>query len=123
MTDDSNLEEMAMALYVYSAQLVKEGKTREQIIKNLMARGVSRQSAETIMTRLNESRNNVTRRSAIPYLGFGLLLTILSALPLFGIIMPQVEGIGTGIAILLMAIGVVIFGRGFLKLIASTRAT
>ena len=123
MTEESNLENMAMALYVYAAQLVKEGKTRQQIIDNLMERGVSRESAETIMTRLNESRNNVTRRSAYYYLGFGIVLIILSLLPLFGIVVQQVDGIGTAIAILLMAIGVVILIRGVLKYIASMQAT
>ncbi|MEO1286489.1 MAG: hypothetical protein AAFV93_01870 [Chloroflexota bacterium] len=123
MTDETNLEQMAMALYVYAAELVKEGKSRQQIIDNLMERGVSRQSAETIMTRLNESRNNVTRRSAIYHLVFGIALIVLSTLPLLGIIVPQADTIGTGLAIIIMAIGVVITGRGTLKWVASLRAT
>lgn len=119
MNDDNNLEKVAMALYVYAAQLVKEGKTKDQIINTLMQRGVSRTSAETIMTRLNESRDNVTRRSGYVNLVFGAIVIMLSLFPLFGVVVPQANAIGTVLAILVMAIGIVIVGRGMLKVFVS----
>ncbi len=119
MNDDTKLEKVAMALYVYAAQLVKEGKTHDQIIDILVQRGINPESAETIMTRLNQSRDNVTRRSGYINLVFGAIVIVLSLFPLFGVIVPQSDPIGIVIAILMMAVGIVIAGRGALKVFVS----
>jgi len=110
-----NLEQVAMALYVYAAQLIKEGKSSEQVIEILKERGLTQEAAETIMTRLNESRDNVTKRGGYVQILFGAFVTVLGALPLFGVLVEQAEGLSTIIAILVMAIGIVIIGRGVLK--------
>lgn len=110
-----NLEQVAMALYVYAAQLIKEGKSPEEVIAILQERGLTQTSAETIMTRLNQSRDNVTRRGGYVQIFFGGLVAVLGSLPLFGLLVEQSEGLSTIIAILVMAIGIVIIGRGVLR--------
>lgn len=120
MSDNRNdLENVAMALYVYAAQLIKEGKSHQEIIDILMQRGLSRESAETIMMRLNESRDNVTRRSGYITIVFGAIVVMTSLFPLFGVVVERVEGFSMMIAFLLMAVGIVIIGRGLTKVFIS----
>lgn len=120
MSDNhDDLEKMAMALYIYAAELIKEGKSQQEIIDILIQRGVSRESAETIMSRLDESRDNVTRRSGYLSIVFGAIIVMISLFPLFGVIVDKVEGFSVIIAFLLMFAGIVIAGRGLLKVFIS----
>ena len=120
MSDNRNdLENMAMALYVYAAELIKEGKSHKEIIDILIQRGISRDAAETIMTRLNQSRDNVTRRSGYITIVFGAIVIMMSLFPLFGVVLERVEGFSIIIAFLVMAVGIVIIGRGLAKVFIS----
>ncbi|GAB5493281.1 MAG: hypothetical protein Phog2KO_34960 [Phototrophicaceae bacterium] len=118
MSDNrSDLENAALALYYYAAELVKEGKTSDEVVAILVERGVSQESAETIMTRLNISRDNVARRSGYRSIGFGMFIIILMLLPLFGIFLPTATGASVIILILVMAVGFVIVGRGVMQVL------
>lgn len=120
MSDNqTDLEKMAMALYYYAAELIKEGKSKKEIIDILIERGVSRESAETIMSRLNESRDNVTRRSGYLSIAFGTIIAVISLLPLYGIFVEKVEGFSVIIAFILLFAGFLIAGRGLLKVFIS----
>ncbi|MGJ3239303.1 MAG: hypothetical protein ACFE0Q_11400 [Anaerolineae bacterium] len=108
-------ENLAMAFYVYAAQLIKEGKSRQQVIDTLMERGISHENAETIVTRLNQSRDNVTRRSGYRHLAFGSAIILLSLLPLFGVFVEPVTGFSAIVAIIVLASGVLIAWRGVMR--------
>lgn len=111
----SDLENAALALYYYAAELVKEGKTSKEVIDILVQRGITRESAETIMQRLNVSRDNVARRSGYRSIAFGLIMVVLMLMPLFGIFLPEATGVSVIALIIVMAVGIVIAGRGLMQ--------
>lgn len=116
MSDNrSDLENAALALYYYAAELVKEGKSSKEVVDILIQRGITRESAETIMQRLNVSRDNIARRSGYRSIVFGVIIIGMMLLPLLGIFLPQATGISIIILIVVMAVGVVIAGRGIMQ--------
>ena len=116
MSDNrSDLENAALALYYYAAELVKEGKSSEEVVNILVQRGLTRESAETIMQRLNVSRDNIARRSGYRSIVFGAIIIVLMLLPLFGIFVPKATGVSVMALIIVMAAGIVIVGRGLMQ--------
>lgn len=112
----TDLENAALALYYYAAELIKEGKSEKEVISTLIDRGVTRETAETMLERLNVSRANVARRSGYRNALFGGALVILTVLPLFGIFVEQPVGFSQILTILLLAVGVVMLGRGLMQI-------
>lgn len=112
----SDLEHAALALYYYAAELIKEGKSDEEVITTLMNRGLNRQTAETILKRLNASRDNVARRSGYRNALVGGSLSVLALLALFGIGMAPAVGLSQILLILVLAVGVILFGRGLMQI-------
>lgn len=113
----SDMETAALALYYYAAELMKEGKTREQIIFTLVERGVSRDAAETILQRLDASVENVQRRRGYRELVFGLVISIFALMPLFGIFVERVQGISLFVTLIVLTAGLVIIGRGLMQVL------
>lgn len=120
MTDNNpqaDLKNAALALYYYAAERIKEGKSRAAVIDDLIAKGVSRETAETMLDKLDESRANVARQSGYRNTAFGIAIVGMLALPLFGVFVPQVTGILQIVVLLLMAIGVYFLIRGIMQIL------
>jgi hypothetical protein len=110
------MEEAALALYYHAAQLIKQGKSREAIITELMSKGINRETAERMLAKLDVSRANVARKSGYRNLGLGALVIVLSLVPLFGITGTQAEGWQFVAAIVLLGLGILQAGRGIMQI-------
>jgi hypothetical protein len=110
------MEEAALALYYHAAQLIKQGKSREAIITELMSKGINRETAEKMLAKLDVSRANVARKSGYRNLGLGTIVIVLSVIPLFGLTGTQAQGWQFAAAILLLAIGILQAGRGIMQI-------
>ena len=115
--DRTPMENAALALYYHAAQMIKAGKAREEIITDLIGKGINRETAENMLDKLNQSRGNVARQSGYRNAALGAAVSILAALPILGILVPQVTGTAFGVAVLLLGIGLVILVRGVLQIV------
>lgn len=113
---EADLKNAALALYYYAAERIKEGNSREAVIDDLMKKGVGRDTAESMLDKLNTSRDNVTRRYGYRNALFGSAVMLLFGLPLLGIAVPQVTGIMQLIVILLVAVGMFFLVRGIMQM-------
>lgn len=118
MTDKerSPLEEAALAFYYHAATMIKEGKSRKDILKDLTSKGVGRETAENMLDKLEKSRANVARRSGYRNAFVGIVIIVMMLLPLFGIGIAKVAGVSFSLAIILLACGVLVLGRGIMQI-------
>lgn len=110
------MEKAALALYYHAAELIKSGKPREEIIKDLMAKGINRESAEKMLAKLDVSRANVARKAGFRNLGLGAFVILLCMLPLFGLTGPRAEGLQFWAAIIVLGVGLLQAGRGIMQI-------
>jgi hypothetical protein len=110
------MEEAALALYYHAAQLIKQGKPREDIVTELMSKGINRETAEKMLAKLDVSRANVARKSGIRNLFIGLIVIVLCVIPLFGLLGNQAEGWQFWALIVVLGIGIIQAGRGILQI-------
>ena len=115
--DRTPMENAALALYYHAAQMIKAGKSREEIITELTSKGINRDTVENMLTKLDQSRANVARRSGYRNAAFGGVLTIFALLPILGIFIPQVTGVAFTVAAILLVIGLFVLVRGVLQII------
>ncbi len=78
------MQDLALALYYRVAELVKAGKTREQIIAQMGLQGVRKETVEMMLDRLAASRRNVEKRRGRLSIAVGGLITLLALGLLFG---------------------------------------
>jgi uncharacterized membrane protein len=112
----SPLEEAALAFYYHAATMIKEGKSRKDILKDLTSKGVSRETAENMLDKLEQSRVNVAQRSGYRNTFIGVVLIIMMIPPLFGIGIVKVAGVSFVSALIFMACGVFALGRGIMQI-------
>lgn len=112
----SPLEEAALAFYYHAATMIKEGKSRKEIIKDLTSKGVRRSTAENMLDKLDISRANVARRSGYRNAFIGSVVTILMLLALLGIGFVQATGTSFVMAIIFLGCGIFILGRGIMQI-------
>jgi uncharacterized membrane protein len=112
----SPMEEVALAFYYHAAVMIKEGKSRKEIIKDLTSKGVSDETAENMLNKIDQSRANVARQHGYrnAFIGAGVLIFML--IPLFGIGIAKVTGASFVLAIIFFACGVFILGRGIMQI-------
>ncbi len=106
------LETAALAVYYHAAQLLQDGESHAEIEAKLVQQGISKQQAQTILRRLEQSRRSVARRRGWRNIFTGGVLVGLLLLPLFGIGVPAVSGGQLLFALLLLLCGLYILGRG-----------
>lgn len=112
----SSMENMAMALYVHAAELIKAGKSRKEIKKQLMAQGITADTAETILTRLAESQVNVARKAGYRNALAGAFIIVMSVLLLTGVITLSSGLLGSIVTVGLLLAGIYFAGRGVLQI-------
>jgi hypothetical protein len=110
------MEQAAMALYIHAARLIKEGKSRKEIKKQLKSQGISDEIADTVLRRISESQANVARRAGYRNLLLGGLITVLAVLLLSGTLTDPATGAGVIVVVLLMAAGILAIGRGLMQI-------
>jgi uncharacterized membrane protein len=111
------METAALAVYYHAAQMIKAGKSREEIITDLIEKGISRETANNMLDKLDESRANVARNRGYRNLFLGVVLIVLMILPIFGLIVPQVTGTALGVAVLILGCGFFAAVRGIMQII------
>lgn len=114
--DRSTMENAALALYYHAAQMIKEGKSDEEVLQDLVSKGVNPETAANMLKKLNESRSNVAQRRGYRNVFSGAVLIILMIFPVFGIGMQQVYDVTLGIALLIMGCGIFVLGRGIMQI-------
>lgn len=112
----SHMEQVALAFYFHAANMIKEGKSRKEILKDLTSKGVSLETAENMLDKLEQSRANVARRSGYRNAFIGTVLIILMLIPIFGIGIVQVTGAAYILAMVILAGGIFVFGRGIMQI-------
>lgn len=110
------IEKAALALYYHAAELIKQGMPREEIIKNLMSKGINRESAEKMLAKLDVSRANVARKAGYRNLMLGGLVVLFCILPLFGFIGEPAQGWLFWSLILVLGVGLIQAGRGIMQI-------
>ncbi len=98
--------DLALALYYRVAELVKAGKTRDQIIYEMGLQGVKRDTVEKMLARLADSQRSVQRQQGWRHVVLGGAVTLAALGLTFGIfgfapanalaIFPTLVGLGIG---------------------------
>lgn len=78
------MQQLALALYYRVAELLKAGKTREQIIYEMGVQGVKRETVERMLDRLHQSQRNVQRRTGRTHVFIGAIISLLALGLTFG---------------------------------------
>ena len=110
------MENAALALYYHAAQMIKEGKSDEEVLEDLVSKGVNPETAASMLEKLNESRANVAQRRGYRNVFIGIVLIVLMIFPISGIGVPQVFEVMLGIALLIMGYGIYTLGRGIMQI-------
>jgi len=111
------MEDAALALYYHAAQLIKEGRSQDAIVRELVKRGVSSETARKMLAKLEQSQVNVAQRSGYRNVLIGTTLMLLMLIPLFGIGVDPVAGTYLSITILFLGGGLFALGRGILQIL------
>jgi hypothetical protein len=114
--NSSSMEQVALAFYFHAATMIKEGKSRKEILKDLTSKGVSLETAENMLDKIELSRANVARRSGYRNAFIGTVLIGLMLIPLLGIGILQVTGAMFFVAIIILSCGIFAFGRGIMQI-------
>lgn len=111
------MEDVALALYYHVARRIKEGKSHELIVEELVEQGISAETAQNMLRKLDQSRSNVAQRNGYRNAGVGVVLIPLMIFLIggFGIIEP-VAGLRLGLVVIMLAGGVFLLGRGLLQI-------
>lgn len=110
--DDPNLsgmEQVAYALYYHAAEMIKAGKSREEIVEALVQKGVKQQTARNMLDKLGDARVLVARRAGRRNVALGLIIAVLGLSLVLGAFGPALTGVS-----LIIAWAAVIFGSGWL---------
>lgn len=122
--DRSPMEQAALALYFHAAQMIKEGKTREQIERHLIHdKGVSPKTAKIMLDKLNDSRANVARKLGWRNAVTGAFVVAASLLIIFGVLSGErATGVSLAVCIVLLMIGGWFVLRGTMQITGMYRA-
>ena len=115
--DPTSMESAALALYYHAARMIKEGKSRDEIIRELTRQGISEEAAKTMLIKLDQSRANVARRSGYRNIAAGTILLVMGGAPVFGIGIAQATDNAFVFVIFVLTIGLIFFGRGFMQIV------
>lgn len=111
----SPMENAALAVYYHAAQLIKEGRSRDEIVRQLMKQGLSYDTAMTVLDKLATSQVNVARRSGKRNILLGGAIIFFSIVLLLGIGVQQVAGIVLIPVLIILLAGLYVLGRGILQ--------
>jgi hypothetical protein len=111
----SPMESAALAVYYHAAQLIKEGRSRDEIIRQLMKQGLSYDTAMTVLDKLATSQVNVARRSGKRNIMTGSTIVFFAMLSLLGIGVKQITGIALIPVLIILLAGLYVLGRGILQ--------
>ncbi len=111
----SPMESAALAVYYHAAQLIKDGHSRDEIIRQLMKQGLSYDTANTVLDKLAQSQVNVARRSGKRNVLTGGTIVVFTFLSILGIGVEQITGIALIPVVIIMLVGLYILGRGVLQ--------
>lgn len=78
-------QDLALALYYHMAELVKAGKTREQIVYEMGLKGVKRDTVEKMLARLEASQRSVQRQQGWRHIALGGVVTFIALGLTFGL--------------------------------------
>lgn len=81
----SPMEDAVLGLYVHAAQRIKDGATYAEIEQELIEMGLKPETAKTLLARLDESRENVTRRNGYRNAFIGGVVTVIALSLSFGV--------------------------------------
>lgn len=109
------MEQAAIALYFHAAQMIKEGLSEEEVIENLTNQGVSRETAEMMMRRIETSRDNVTKRFGTRNVISGAVVTALGLLLWFGPFDVATDILRQSVGFIIFGIGSFVLVRGLLQ--------
>jgi hypothetical protein len=110
---DKALKDAALALYYHVAQLIKSGKTHQEIEALLVAQGVKPETAQMMLAKLDASRLNVTRRMGRRNMFIGGAIAFLGGVLIVGT--AQSGGAGAVFAWLALFFGVAWVMWGFIQ--------
>lgn len=108
MTDDQQqprLEDAALALYYHAAEMIKAGKTAQEIKSDLIRKGVRPETAQLMLERLDKSRDNVALKYARRRMITGSVMCFVGVVLGLGLF-----GDGSNLPAMLFSLGVVVFG-------------
>lgn len=87
------LEEAALGIYMHVAHRIKEGYTEQAIKEELITQGIKPHTADAMLAKLNQSRDNVTRQYgnrnrtiAIAIMIAGVLLVLFGSDPIVWVV-------------------------------------
>jgi hypothetical protein len=88
MTDNQpkniSQEDVARAVYGYAAGLMRQGKSNWQVEDALVAKGLSKDAAVTIVNNLSKIRTSATRQAALKQMAIGAVICIIGLVVTFG---------------------------------------
>lgn len=118
MTDNPQqaMEQLALALYYRAAEMMKEGKSGEEIVQWLIEKGVRPATAERMLARLQVSRRNVTHRAGRYNVVAGVLICALGLAIAGDVILVPTSTLLRIVSLLAVIPGVYIILRGTLQL-------
>jgi len=105
------MEEAALAIYVHAAELIKQGKSPDEVRQQLITQGVRPDTARTVLERLMEARVNVAKRRGQRNVFIGVAVSILAAIAL----------LGTAVSGAAQVMSVIILGCGLFALVHGIR--
>ncbi|MCS6834832.1 MAG: hypothetical protein NZ750_02300 [Anaerolineae bacterium] len=111
------LEKTALALYYHAAQMHKAGKSDEDIIADLGSKGVQATTAQRMLERLRQSRQNVARKGGQRLMLMGALNLLLGLGLLLGVFGPLANPVVLALAWIAVGLGFGMFARGMVQVI------
>lgn len=109
------MESAALAVYFHAAEMIKAGRSRDEIIQQLMKQGLSYDTAVTVLDKLAQSQVNVARRSGKRNILTGGTIVVFTVLAMLGIGVEQITGLALIPVILILIGGLFVLGRGLLQ--------
>lgn len=117
-TGKTPMEEAALAMYYHVAQQLKAGKTQEDIITELEAKGIKRETAHIMLERLAQSQRNVEARDGKRNVAIGMCISLISGGLAFGWLgLPYDGGLPVLPALAGLGIGLYWLARGALQIL------
>lgn len=114
----SPMESAVLGLYVHAAQRIKEGATYDEIEEELMQMGMKRETAQTLLQRLDESRDNVTRRKGYRNAFIGAVTTAAALSLAFGVFGPITNVAVQVMTFVILLCGVYALVRGVMQIMS-----
>ena len=115
--EQERLEKAALALYYHAAQMHKAGRSDEDIIADLGSKGVQAATAQRMLDRLRQSRQNVARKGGQRLMLMGAFNLLLGLGLLLGMFGPLANTAVLALAWIAVGLGFGMFVRGMVQVI------